>query len=730
MVEDNVKDILNKYSKKIEQQMGNYNSSTTTKSSKDSGNFGGDGNSSQEFMQFKQDMMPELSKYERWAKTFGGFIKLKVAKKDEERLQKNLTGAHLDVTPGEVIGLSITAFFMVALLGTLLIVGGWLLLSIKFPFLLLGLILFASAFVFYYFYSMPGRLATKWRLKAGSQMVPAILYTVVYMKHTSNLERAISFVSQHVDAPLSLDLKKVIWDVETGKYSSIKDSLDVYLESWREHSMEFVESFHLIESSLYEPSEARRIQILERSLRVILDGVYDKMLRYTHTIKSPLTNLYMLGIVLPTLGLAMLPLASTMLQGAIRWSHVFILFDIIIPFFVFYLTSQIMLKRPGGYGETSLLENNPNYHKYKSKKPYWNAFFICIPFFLLGITPLIFGYTSLPQTLGLPSDFILADIGLDIFGEKFFDFRVDPNLGTVGPFGIPALLLSLFIPFSIALFFSMSFSARTKDLIKTRDKSKELEKEFTSSLFTLGNRLGDGLPAEIAFAKVAESTKGQKTENFFKIVSTNIQSMGMSLENAIFNPKRGALVYYPSSLIATSMKILIESVKKGLKVAAESLMSISEYVRNISKINERLRDLLADIASDMKSNMTFLAPLLAGIVVGLAAMITTILAMLDGLTSTELSDVGGFGAQIPLLFDIKTMVPPYFMQIAIGIYIIQIIFILTATLVTVDAGEDKLKQTYEIAKNLKRGSLLYLITAFISISALGILAGIVLKGVL
>ena len=132
----------------------------------------------------------------------------------------------------------------------------------------------------------------------------------------------------------------------------------------------------------------------------------------------------------------------------------------------------------------------------------------------------------------------------------------------------------------IALFFIIAFSKRTKNLIKSRDKTVALEKEFNNTLFTLGNRLGDGTPAEIAFLKVAESTKGQKTSEFFKIVNSNIQSMGMSLEGAIFDPRRGALVYYPSNLIATSMRILIESVKKGLKVAAQSLMSISEYVKN------------------------------------------------------------------------------------------------------------------------------------------------------
>jgi hypothetical protein len=306
---------------------------------------------------------------------------------------------------------------------------------------------------------------------------------------------------------------------------------------------------------------------------------------------------------------------------------------------------------------------------------------------------------------------------------------VDDN-GIIGPFSNFSLLLSLFVPFSIAMFFALSFSMRTRELIKERENAKDLEKEFTSSLFTLGNRLGDGVPAELAFSKVAESVKGQKTEEFFKIVNTNMRSMGMGLEDALFNPKRGALVYYPSSLIATSMRILVESVKKGLRVAAQSLMSISDYVKNIQKINDRLRDLLADVVSDMRSNMTFLAPLLAGIVVGLAGMITSILAQLK-----IMSDIGGEVAlagnitQMLGLFDYVKMIPPYFLQIAIGIYIVQIIFILSRTLVTVDAGEDKLKQTYDIGKHLLRGSILYLIVAMISILALTGLTRVALAGI-
>ena len=671
-------------------------------------------------------MAPELSKYERLCKGLGSFLKIKLAKKDEEKIQKQLNIAHLDLTPSQAISLAAVSFILSLIVGLLILA----LISIisKFSVLFLFLVLILSLFVFYYFYSMPARIANKWRLKASSQMVPCILYIVVYMRHTSNLERAIAFAAKHIPPPLSLDLRKVFWDVETGKFSNIKDSLDAYLETWRDSNVEFIESFHLIESSLFEPSEDRRIEILERALQVILDGVYEKMLVYSRNIRSPLTNIYMLGIVLPTLGIALLPLASTLLGGLLKWYHVFLLFNLLIPFFVFYLTSETLLKRPGGYGETELIELNPNYPKFKSKKPYLKAFLIALPFILLGLLPFIFHYTNLPELIGLKKDYTFSEIGLSFLGEtKLFHFEDGK-----GPFGMFAVLLSLFIPLGIALFFSIAYKEKTEELIKAREKTKNLEQEFTNSLFQLGNRIGDGMPAEIAFSHIADSTKGQVTEGFFRTVNLNIQQLGMSLEQAIFDRKRGAIIYYPSALIATSMKILIESVKKGLKVAARSLMSISEYIKNIHKINERMRDLLAEVISDMKGNMTFLAPLLAGIVIGLATMIAIILSKLQIMFELQGNfELGGLGdvSNILELFNLVNMIPPYFLQIAIGIYIIEIIFILSSTLVTVESGEDKLKNIWETGKNLKRGILLYFLVSSISIIALTLLAAVAMGGI-
>lgn len=703
---NSTKEILNKYARKLESEISSDNSI--------------------EYEKFKGEMIPELSRYERWAKSLGNVIKIKVAEKDRKKVQDYLDIAHLNVTAEEALTLSIMSmlgifFITIATAVAIYLING----SVQTLFGFLGVL--ASIFAFYYTYSMPKRLANLYRLQASSQMVPAILYTVVYMKHTSNLERAVHFTSQHLEGPLALDFKKIFYNVEIGKFHTIKHALDFYLETWKDYAPEFVESFHLIESSLFEPSEVRRVQILEKALQVILDGVYEKMLKYTREIRSPLTNIYMLGIILPTLGLALLPLASTLLGGILKWHHILIMFNVLIPFLVFYMVSNTLLKRPGGYGESEILELNPLYDQFKSKKPWVSAFLIAFPIMLLGFTPFLLQIDSLSSALNLKQDYFLGELGIPFFQEiKLFDFKTLDG-STIGPFGPIAVFLSLLIPLSLAIFFSIAYGKKTALLISTREDTKALESEFTNSIFQLGNRLGDGIPAEIAFGQVAQSTKSQKTHDFFSLVNQNIQQGGMSVESAIFDKKRGALTFFPSNLIATSMRILVESVKKGLQVAASSLMAISEYIKNINKINQRLKDLLAEIITDMRSNMNFLAPLLAGIIVGLSAMITIILNKLQSFQQ-ELGANADFGTlgSIANVFDITQMIPPYFIQVSIGIYIIEITFILTSALITVESGRDLLKEKYELSRNLKSSIILYLVTAFISILALALLATIAL----
>ena len=150
-MDKDVDKILKKYSRKIEQEVKGFDS---VNSGSVPGNVSGisqDVGDSKEYAQFKQDMMPELSKYEKWVRGLGSFIKIKLALKDEKRISKQLESAHLDVSPGEVVGLAIMSFIGMFFIGILISVAVWLF-GFGFPVLFLVLMLITSFFLFYYFY--------------------------------------------------------------------------------------------------------------------------------------------------------------------------------------------------------------------------------------------------------------------------------------------------------------------------------------------------------------------------------------------------------------------------------------------------------------------------------------------------------------------------------------------------------------------------------------------------
>jgi hypothetical protein len=263
-----------------------------------------------------------------------------------------------------------------------------------------------------------------------------------------------------------------------------------------------------------------------------------------------------------------------------------------------------------------------------------------------------------------------------------------------------------------------------------RDKTKKLENEFASALFQLGNRLGDGLPAEIAFSKVATTMEGSISGDFFTMVSTNVRKLGLSVQDAIFNPKTGALIYFPSNLIESSMKVLVESVKKGPKIAAQALTNISRYIKEIHKVNERLKDLLAEIISSMKSQIKFLAPAISGIVVGITAMITSIIGNLGPLLKKATEGGGEGGAGMSNMSDLfGDGIPTYHFQIVIGLYVIEMIYIMTIITNGIENGSDKLSERYNLGKNMMKSVIMYSIISLIVMVVFNLVAGSIMNSI-
>jgi hypothetical protein len=682
---------------------------------------------SREYQQFRLESMPkQFTLYEKICRFSESVLKIKPDAKKAVEIQEALDACHLNITPAGVVSSSILIPILVIVFGSLLSFAVFKSLFFVGFFVIAGLVLLMSM------QKIPFFLADTWRMKTSNQMVLCIFYVVTFMRHTSNLELAVEFASEHLAPPLSLDLKKVLWDVETGKFESIKESLDSYLDSWKKWNIEFVEAVHLVESSLYEPSESRRLDLLDKSLDVILSETYEKMLHYAHNLNSPITMLHMLGVIMPILGLVILPLAVNFL-GNIQWYHIALLYNIAIPVSVYFLGRSILSKRPTGYGDTDISEENPELKKYRNILfRFGNKEF--------QINPLVIGLVIgiILLFIGL-SPVIVHALNPDFEIEFTPNFRMmeyresraieGPMVGTIiGPFGLGAAMLSFFVVLAFGIGIGLYFRLRSKDVIKIRNKAKELEKEFASALFQLGNRLGDGLPAEIAFGKVASVMSDTVSGRFFDLVSSNISRLGMSVEDAIFNPRSGAIVYFPSRIIESSMKVLIESIKKGPVIAAQALMNIARYIKEIHKVDERLKDLLGEVVSSMKSQISFLTPAIAGIVIGITSMVTTILGRLsEQMAAFQSGGESVPGIQTGMLDMFGDGIPTYHFQIIVGIYVVQLAYILTIMSNGVENGSDKLAERYSLGKNLIRSSVLYCFIALVVMLIFNLIAGSIMK---
>jgi len=692
---------------------------------------------SKEYSEFKQELYPtHLSVYEQACNFSENLIKLKVSGKSAQDMQKHLDICHLNVSPSGVLSFAVLAALITIVLGPLLALGIPLIFGIQPLLFFVAFFLFAGLIMIPAFQKIPEFMANTWRMKASNQMVQSIFYMVTYMRHTSNIERAIEFSADHLEPPLSLDFRKILWDVETGKYSTIRDSAEAYLTVWKEWDREFVEAFHLLESSLFESSEERRLSLLDKALDVILTGTYENMLHYAHNLQSPMTMLNMLGVVLPILGLVILPLVVSFMSSEtsplVMATYISVIYNISFPVVVYYLGRVILTKRPAGYGAVDIGEQ-PGVKKFRNVNiPIGNyeisinPLYFCIVFFavcaIIGFSPLIL------HLLGTP------DFALDANGAfKFMDYVCPPGLpgceeiDKIGPYGMIASILSLLVIIGLGCAIGIYYSLRSKNVIAIRQKTRELEDEFSSALFQLGNRLGDGIPAEIAFARVAETMEGTTSGEFFSVVEMNITKLGMGLEEAIFDRKVGALVSFPSKIIESSMKVLVESIKKGPRIAAQALLSMSRYIKEIHRVEERLKDLMADVSASMNSQIKFLTPAIAGIVIGITSMISTILTRL----SSQLTSFATKGEQVSGFADMMTIfgigIPTFHFQIVVGVYIVQIVFILTILSSGIENGADKLGERYELGKNLVNSTLMYCFIAGIVMVLFNLFAASILK---
>lgn len=713
---DRLKDIVNDLNKDVE--MPPYNNTSEKSYSREYQKY-----------QKEEEIEGENNRYERLCIKMGGLLNLKAGEDAQKKLSPPLRLLGWDVTPGMVLSAAVGVgfFSFIAWLMLFLVNFGFKTIfgSYPIPLSIMFLVLTIPLAAAFYTYYKPIYSAKNKVIESSGEMILTVLYMVIYMRSSPNLEGAIRFAALNLDGPISKDLKGILWDLEVGKYNRIEEALENYTRAWKDYNDDFLESLQLLKAAVNEPNSNRRENLLQDSIDRILDGTQEKMKHYAQGLKTPVMILNAMGAMLPVLGMIMLPLISVFMGDAITANHLFLLFNILLPGFLYWFMQRVLSSRPPTVSSQPTSEKElPERGKYtfnimgsKFKMPVWPLGLLI--FLIIGIYG-IAGYISFPYTYPVTQN---ASQTISSTPALF-------SQGGDSYASLPMLLRSLTITLGLGLGLGVTKYLGNVERRAAEQEIQKIERQFPTALFQLGNKISGGTPIELALEEAAESTSDLEISKLFQYSSRNIRDMGMTFEDAIFDSSYGALRQFPSQMIHTVMKAIMKSSEKGTHMASMAMMTISRYLGNIHKTQEQLNDLMEDTTTTIQMLAYLLAPVVSGVAVGMSnTIITAMYELSRGFSQTQSNlpnqspgSASGFGG---ITDNLGAAISPEILQFVVGIYLIQLLWILGTFYMKITHGENPTYRNIFVGKVLISGMLFYTMTLLI----IALLFGSIVSGI-
>ena len=598
------------------------------------------------------------------------------------RFQREIYFAGLEVTPTEIHYAAVGTLVLVMIAMAAVVIGLLLatpVLMSAFVVLLLLSVLFVPLMLYLYIYNYPGMLARRLRIQTLGRAPEAIHYMAMSLRLNPSLHQAVQFSAENVGGNLGEALGKIHWDTVTRKQPTLERSYMAFANEWGNWNEDFMRSLQALKMGVSEKSPEGRARHLEKAHDIILSGTRRKIDEFAASLSGPTTIFFGLGVLLPMVIGAMMPMiflanlggtislsgggsssASPVSSSEFLATNVgFItIMTVVFPLIAYIYAVQILNKRPGTLDPARVLQGN--------RREEW-----ALPKAAL-VGALIGG--------GIASIGILAGLG-------YFNAYAGAVLQETWT---AFLVLGVSVALSVVAFLRIHF------LEKRHRALYHLEQEFPDTFFQVASQMGEGVALNNAIRQAAEGAKGTESGKFFNHILYVMQLSGQTPEQVLFGSTRGPGVMdqYPSRPMKVAMRALLEASKKGPEAIAETVLPMAEFLKELRNTDQNIRTSLKGTTGMMRGSVMFFTPVVIGITGALYLLLSSVLAN------------GALIVPSPVFF------------LVMGVYLIEITFIVLYFATGVEWSGDRVRYLGALWTTLWISSLIYVVAAIFGVALL------------
>ena len=491
------------------------------------------------------------------------------------------------------------------------------------------------------------------RMKASTigKAPECINYMTMSMRVRPSLYRAVSFSAENTEEPMASGLKKVLWNVHMNESSSLEEAFLEFALDWGEWNEELKRSLYAVRSSILEKTSQGLHSALERANQIIIEGTERKIKDYANSLSTPTTILFAIGILLPLIIGAMLPMIALggldissieasqgSTQGGLSIIHVVLLMNVVSPLGAFMYSYKILGDRPGTISQPDVDEQVDNKNT--------------------AVISLIIAVAS-----------------------TFLFYTLSPLFAVISPlhyFWGPVFGIS---------FYCLTTTLKAK---RKRDRIVKMERQFPDFLFQLGSRIAEGSSPEQAIHMSAGSMKGTEIGNLFADISFRLKLDRLPLDEALFGD-RGRLKDIPSRTIKATMRTVVELTSKDPKQAGKTITNISQFLKDMEEMDHEIKSELSSSVEMMKATSAVFAPLVMGIVGALYFMLESIF--------TDISNV--------------ELIAPESFIVVLAIYLISMSFVITYFTTGIENQVDKIEFKHQLGIMLFVNIVIFSLAVFV-----------------